>query len=173
MNVGRILPTCLIGFALCGCTHVQLRKNAVREAGTIADFHRQQVLNNLAMFAYDFHSLPFFSYPNQTSANVSDQGTIGITPGFSRPTAGPARILGHFIFTTLGLSLTAQRQAQEGFVITPVNSPRKLELMRCAYQKALSTCGHGPESTACPDCKTRLNVFYTGDPCCPLAAAPS
>ena|GEM_PF-6538938 len=146
-----------------GCTHVQLRKNAVREAGTISYFHRQQVLDNLALFAYDYNALPFFSFPNQTSAIVTDQGSAGFSPTFSRPTAGPVGIIGQFLFSSFGMSFTAQRAAQEGFTVTPVNDPRKLELMRCAYQRVMSYCGRGQEPTTCPDCKTRFNQFYTGD----------
>jgi len=122
------------------------------------------VLNNLALFAYDYNALPFFSFPNQTSASVTDQGTIGLTPAFGRPTAGPVGVIGQFLFTTFGISLSAQRAAAEGFIVTPVNDPRRLELMRCAYQRVLSYCGRGQEPTNCPDCKTRLNLFYTGDP---------
>jgi hypothetical protein len=148
---------------LSGCTHIKLRHNVLHQAGTIADFHQQQVLDNLAMFAYNHDSLPFFSYPNQSAANVTDQGSFGSTPGFSRPTGGPVGIVGQFLFTTLGFSFTATRSAQEGFTITPVNDPRKLELMRCAYQKAVGNCGFGQMSGTCPDCKTRFNTFYTGE----------
>ena len=48
--------------------------------------------------------------------------------------------------------------------MTPVNDPRKLELMRCAYQTAVSNCGFGPVPRGCPDCQARFNTFYTGDP---------
>ncbi len=48
--------------------------------------------------------------------------------------------------------------------MTPVNDPRKLELMRCAYQQAVSTCFGRGQSEHCPDCQTILKKFYTGDP---------
>src|SRR5580692_1936367 len=122
-QTGRLLCVACLLVITCGCTHMQLRKNAVREAGTIAYFHRQQVLNNLAMFAYDYNALPFFSYPNQTSASVTDQGSMGFTPTLGRPTAGPVGIIGQFLFTTFGMSFSAQRAAAEGFIVTPVNDP--------------------------------------------------
>ena len=50
------------------------------------------------------------------------------------------------------------------FTVTPVNDPRKLELMRCAYQQAVASCGRAAVSGSCPDCQTRFKVFYTGDP---------
>ena len=143
---------------MSGCTHIQLQKNTVRQARTLGDIHQQQVLNNLAMFAYDPNSLPSFSIPNQGSSNVTDTGSTAATPGFGRSAAGL------FLFNTLGLSFGASRQAQEAFTLTPVNDPRKLELMRCAYQQAINQCGRGEVSEHCPDCKTILNKFYTGDP---------
>jgi hypothetical protein len=161
MNVRNLLLACLL-VNLCGCIHVQLRRNAVNQAQSISDFHRQQVLNNLAMFAYDFNALPYFSFPNQTSAYIIDQGGAGGTAGWNRLSQGP--LASGLLSGPLGLSFSGQRQAQEGFVVLPVNDPRKLELMRCAYQKALSGCGFGTMSTNCPDCKTRFNVFYTGEP---------
>ncbi|HEX3658205.1 MAG TPA: hypothetical protein VHY91_25360 [Pirellulales bacterium] len=162
MDLRASVAACLL-LSLCGCTHVQLQKNAVREAGSVGYLHRQQVLNNLAMFAYDYHALPYFSYPINNAANVTDQGSASLTPAFGRPTgSGPVGIIGNFLFNSLGMSFTGQRTAQEGFVVMPVNDPRKLELMRCAYQQVLGNCGRGPMPTNCPDCRTRFNVFYTG-----------
>jgi hypothetical protein len=140
-----------------GCTHVQLRKNAVRQSGTLSDIHQQQVLNNLAKFVYDYHSLPSFSLPNQGAAAVTDTGNASMTPGFARQS-------GDFVFNTLGLNFSAARQAQESFTLTPINDPRKLELMRCAYQQAVKSCGCGEVSEHCPDCQLLQKRFYTGDP---------
>ena len=141
----------------CGCTHVQLQRNTVRQARTLGDIHQQQVLNNLAMFVYDYNSFPSFSIPNQGGSNVTDTGNATAAPGFSRAS-------GAFLFNSLGLSFGAARQAQESFTLTPVNDPRKLELMRCAYQQAVSNCGFGEPSKHCPDCQAIMNKFYTGDP---------
>ena len=57
-----------------------------------------------------------------------------------------------------------RRSLQHAFTITPVNDPRKLELMHCAYQMAVHSCGRGAVSGTCPDCATRFKMFYTGDP---------
>jgi hypothetical protein len=146
----------LIGLT-CGCTHMQLQKNTVRQARTLGDIHQQQVLNNLAMFVYDYNSFPSFSIPNQGGSNVTDTGTAAAAPGWSRGA-------GAFLFDSLGLSFGAAREAQESFTMTPVNDPRKLELMRCAYQQAASNCGYGEPSKHCPDCQAIMNKFYTGDP---------
>jgi hypothetical protein len=166
----RLVGLCLALIATTGCTHIQLRNNAVNQAAAVGDFQQQQVLDNLAMFAYDINSFPHFSYPNQSGATVTDQGTAGMTPTWGRPITSGATALTHppkfadFLLNTLGLNLNAQRSAQEGFTITPINDPHKLELMRCAYQQAVASCCGGSMPKSCPDCQSRFNSFYTGDP---------
>ena len=151
-KIARFSLVLLLTFT-AGCTHNQLRWNTVQQSNTVASIHQQQVLDNLAMFVSNYNALPSFSFPNQNASNVTDQGTAGVTPGFMWPG-----------FDSLGLAFGVQRQALEGFTMTPVNDPRKLELMRCAYQKAVATCCYGPVSETCPDCKSAFNKFYTGDP---------
>jgi hypothetical protein len=162
----------LVAFA-AGCTHEQLRKDSVNEAMTVGDLQTQQVLDNLAMFVYDFNSMPYFAYPNQGAAIVTDQVNGGGTAAWGRPIVSggvPTKKLSPFHFsdfllTALGLSANAQRSQQESFVLTPINDPRKLELMRCAYQIAVSSCGCGPQPpNQCPDCNARFNTFYLGRP---------
>ena len=151
---------CCVLCAASGCTHVQLRNNSVNEAGAVGDMQTQQVLDNLAMFVYDYNAMPYFSFPNQSSAGVTDIGNAGLSSGWGRLSSSPFP----FLLNSLGLTFGASRQAQEGFVVTPINDPRRLDLMRCAYQQAIrSCCGRGA-STTCPDCQTRFKVFYTGDP---------
>ncbi len=140
-----------------GCTHIQLKRNTIRQARTLSDIHQQQVLNNLAMFVYDYNSFPSFAIPNQGGSNVTDTGAGVATFGFSRTG-------GSFLFDALGFGLDASRRAEEAFTLTPVNDPRKLELMRCAYQKAVASCGCGIVSEHCPDCQTIMKKFYTGNP---------
>lgn len=156
--VRSILFVSLAILSTAGCTHVQLRKNTVRQALTVADIHQQQVLNNLAMFVYDPNSLPTFSYPNQSSSNVTDTGSVTGSGALMRAP------LGFLWLSNLSAMLFAQRQAAEAFTLNPVNDPRKLELMRCAYQKALAGCLGTQMSEHCPDCQTIQKKFYTGDP---------
>ncbi len=161
---------CAALFAATGCTHLRLQKNVINESWTIAQIQQQEVLNNLAMFVYNYDSLPSFAYPNQGAANVTDSGGASLSGGFSRPITGGSsaaftpKNFGQLLFSALNLSGNASRQCQESFTLTPVNDPRKLELMRCAYQKAVSSCGYGRPSEHCPDCETRMKQFYTGDP---------
>ena len=163
-----------------GCTHMQLRKNSVHEAEAVGDMQVQQVVDNLAMFVHDYNSMPYFSYVVQGSATVTDQGNGSLSFTFARPITS-ASFVGtqgattlnkfftapfylSFLLNQMGLSGSAQRACQDGFTLIPINDPRKLELMRCAYQTAVSNCGYGVPPRSCPDCQARFNAFYTGDP---------
>ncbi|PWT77459.1 MAG: hypothetical protein C5B59_03980 [Bacteroidetes bacterium] len=147
-----------------GCMHIPLRNNSDNQARTVSDLYQQEVLNNLAMFVHEPNSLPYFSFANQGATGMMDQGTIGIAPTWGRPYAASTPPSGTFVLASFAPTLTGQRTGFENFTMTPVNDPRKLELMRCAYQKALASCTGVAPSTVCPDCQTRFNVFYTGSP---------
>lgn len=139
-----------------GCTHVQLRNNTIGQAHTLSDIYQQQVIDNLALFIYDPGALPHFAFANQGTSTVTDTGTLGITNGWQRQ-AGL-----QFLYQSTGVNPMLQRNAQEAWTLTPVNDPRKLELMRCAYQKAVQICGRVAPSPRCPDCDRRFRDFYTG-----------
>ena len=122
-------------------------------------------MNNLAMFVYDRNSMPYFAFPNQGSSNVTDMGQLQVQGQFTRPiTSSSTKRFLNFIFSSLSLNGQASRSVLEGLTLTPVLDPRKLELMRCAYQQAVSSCCGAPMSQNCPDCQARFNAFYTGDP---------
>lgn len=159
----KLLLLLLLGAGtLSGCLDAQLRKNTVAVGFSSGQIQQQQVLDNLAMFVCDPNAFPSFAFPNQGGSNVTDTGSASASPGLSRIGLTGA-VVKAFVFSTLGMNATAQRQCAESFTLTPVNDPRKLELMRCAYQRAVRSCGIGEESTTCPDCKTIFNRFYTGD----------
>jgi hypothetical protein len=146
------LITVLLCVALLpGCTHVQLRKNTVRQARTVSDIHLQQVMDNLAMFVYDPNSLPHFSYPTGATSEVTDQGTLQF--GISWIVSG---------FDSANLGGGAAREGKENFTMVPINEPEKLALMRCAYQTAVYRCGYGEVSKTCPECETLFEEFYAG-----------
>jgi hypothetical protein len=148
-----------VALGLSGCTHRQLQQNVVGTSQILMQIHQQQVLDNLAKFVCDYNALPSFAYPNQGSALVSDTGSAGATPAFGRSSS-----FGVLRFSALGLSFNASRQATDSYTLQPINDPRRLELMRCAYQRAVSSCGYGPQEQTCPDCVASFNAFYTGDP---------
>lgn len=109
-----------------GCTHVQLKKDVANQAAAAHQQHQQQVLNNLAMFAANPQSTPYYSTVNSGFAQVSDTGTIG---GSSSSVTNSA--------TTLAASITGSRLNQEQFSLVPITDPYRLSWMKCAYQSAV------------------------------------
>ncbi|HWA98260.1 MAG TPA: hypothetical protein VG713_07190, partial [Pirellulales bacterium] len=152
----------LVAVVSTGCAHIPLRRNTINQARTVADIHQQQVLNNLAMFVYNPYSMPCFSYPTQGTNQVVNTTTAELNGSFSPLTIGFT--IGQFVLNTLGFNGSAQYQSNEAFTMVPINDPRKLELMRCAYQRVVANCCGSFPSSNCPDCQTRFNSFYTGDP---------
>jgi hypothetical protein len=155
-------PLLLSMALLSGCMDWQLRKNTVEVSYSVGEIQQQQVLDNLATFVCDNNAFPSFCYPNQGGSNVTDMASATVTPGLSRVGLTGTAVKA-FVFSTLGLNFGGQRTCLESYTLTPVNDPRKLELMRCAYQRAVKSCGCGVESTTCPDCQAIFNKFYTGD----------
>jgi hypothetical protein len=143
-----------------GCTYHQLRKNTANQALTISELHQQQVLDNVAMFVNNKDALPFFALPTQGTSEINDKGAITPLLTWSRLTTLP--LAGSFLFNTAQTTMTAERAARQNWTLNPINDPRKLELMRCAYQRAIGSCCGGSESDSCPNCSERFNRFYTG-----------
>lgn len=150
-----------------GCQTFQLRVGSINQARSYGDIQEQQVLDNLAKFVYDINSLPSFAYSAQGTNQVQDQVSISSTTTWQRIAAG---LYGWMSSTAVP---GAQRQAFQNWILQPLNDPRKLDLMRCAYQKVvrdnlaargLSEAGScSPcEGGVCPDCAKRFNTFYTG-----------
>lgn len=140
----------LVGLA--GCAHRQLRWNTVQQSRTLTEIYEQQVLDNLAMFVHDSGSLPFFAFPREGGSDVTDSGQLTSDLGWdsSRFTGGM-------------LGLQGGRDIRESWVLTPVTDSRRLELMRCAYQQAISSAGIGSgPAMSCPDCERLAKRFYTG-----------
>lgn len=135
----RVMGVVLTLAVISGCTATRLRQKTDRQAATLADIHQRQVLDNLALFAYDPAALPFFAYASQGTASLSNQSGLSFTS----------------LLTT---------QTQESWQLTPVNDPRKLELMRCLYQRVVAVHRHQAMPGDCPNCARLFSKFYTGDP---------
>ncbi len=137
----------IVGLLSSGCTHVQLRRNTIRQSETVSDIYTQQVLDNLAMFALDPNSLPFFAFPNQGTNQVTDRGAASFATQWK--------------FDALRMfGFDAEREMQEAWTTEPIRDPHKLALMRCAYQHALAAYIDGVVSRDCPECTTILDEFY-------------
>jgi hypothetical protein len=148
----RAILIVLPALAFVGCTtpHM-LRKNTIRQADTSMDLHQQQVLDNLARFVVDPHAVPSFAVATQGTGEITDFGQANamlqwFAAGFNSATFG----------------IGGSRQARGNWIMIPTTDPRRLELMRCAYQRCVSNCGAGGESAECPNCRKRWNQFYAG-----------
>jgi len=142
-----------LGFlaAASGCrTHQALKRSTVHQAETVMDIQQKQVLDNLAKFVHDPYAVPSFALATQGVSGVTDSGRANMTIGWVANG-----------FNAVGLGADGNRAVNGNWTMTPITDPRKLELMRCAYQRVLANCGVA-ESTCCPDCKKRFNKFYTG-----------
>lgn len=149
------LGFCSYGVILCGCAHNQLRWDTVRQSQTLTAIFEQQVLDNVAMFVYSPDSLPFFAFPNAGGSDVNDSGHLAGGLIWTRVASG---------FDAGNFGMDANRSLSESWTLTPITDPRKLELMRCAYQTAISPCTGTYVSGNCPNCQNAFNRFYTGDP---------
>ena len=111
--------------SLTGCTAAALRHETTNVSVSIGDVYQQEVLDNLARFVDNYNAFPSFAYANQGAANVTDEGSFG---------AGAT--LTHSSSATL--SLLGSRTILDSYTLTPVNDPRKLELIRCAFSAGRS-----------------------------------
>lgn len=136
----------------CGCTHVQLQKNMVNQAGTLSDIYTQQVMDNLARFVYEFDSMPDFAVPSSGTNSVND--SVATNGGLTWNT---------FNFTGASLGANGSRAMSQAWTLQAVNDPRKLQLMRCAYQYAVASCGLETPPTSCPDCDRLVEAFHAYD----------
>ncbi len=147
----RIVCVVVLLVGLTGCTHVQLRRNTIRQSATLTDIYEQQVLDNLAMFVHDQGALPFFAYPNSGGSDVSDSLGGDWTLGFDR--AG---------FASGGLGQNSGRDMSESWVLTPVYDPRRLELMRCVYKQVVADAGIRELDQTNDACELLQRQFYLG-----------
>jgi hypothetical protein len=128
----RLIILSAVVVASSGCTVLQLKRTTIHESETLGDIYQQQVLDNLAQFVHDPDALADFAVPSQGSSQVTDT----IAQGSSNLQWIPSE----FSMATLGLP-EGNRAIQASWTLDPVRDPRKLFLMRCAYQKAVAACG--------------------------------
>ncbi|HEV3261198.1 MAG TPA: hypothetical protein VG013_30375 [Gemmataceae bacterium] len=150
------------------CGPLQLRYESLHQVRTVYDIQQQQVLDNLAMFFYDVNSVPYFAWPSNGTAEVDTNGSASSQTAWQRIVN--AGIHG---WAMTNLQVTAMDTTRAIWTLNPINDPRKLQLMRCAYQQVVrvcyAECGHGcPHAGAggglCPDCAKLFSGFYTGSP---------
>lgn len=137
----------------CGCTHIALRNNTVNQMQTVHDLQQQQVLDNLAMFAANPDAYPYFSLPTTGTCAITDAGSLTESTTWAR--SGKALIL-----SSVGVDPSVSRTAAETWTLSPINDSVKLTLMRCVYQRAVSSCLGTKPSCSCPQCDALFQSFY-------------
>lgn len=130
-----------------GCVHLQLQHDQASQARSISSLYEQQVLDNIAMFKQNPNAVPFFTVVGSGGAKVVEDGNISVAP-----LNGP----GH---TTLAMPRLA-RSHDLSFTTKPVSDPKRLELMRCAYRRAVGLQNSGDQ---CVDC-CQLENLWKGMP---------
>lgn len=128
-----------------GCAHTQLSRNVHRQSNTLVDIYEQQVLDNLAKFVASPGSIPTFAVPSSGGTTVNHSNT-----------ASGGLIWNPTTLTGANASLNGTRTLAENWVLSPVNDPKRLSLMKCAYQHAI-----GYQPTDCErDCYKDLEAFF-------------
>jgi hypothetical protein len=141
----------MLAVGTVGCAHVQLRWNTTHQARTMTEIYEQQVLDNMAMFVHDENSLPFFSIPQSGTNQVVDTANAGTDLKWNNTS-----------FMEGLLKLSGMRSMTEAWNLAPVSDPRRLELMRCAYQQAVAGCTGAETCDSCPDCEKLRKKFHIG-----------
>ena len=106
-----------------GCTHLQLSRSTLRQAGTITDLEYKQVVSNLAAYHCNPDVLPHFAVVGTGGTSITDQG--GLNAELEWDVAKFARKL---------LGLQATREVQEQWALAPVINPDKLRAIKAVFQ---------------------------------------
>ncbi len=125
---------------------MQLNRSTLYQASTLADLHFQQVLDNVARFAVNPYTMPYFAYAGSGTTQVADGGTISPTISWAP----------HSVSEMLGLS--ANRTITDGWSVVPTTNPDKLFAMRCCYQRLVLA-----PTDWCDDCENKLAAMLPKD----------
>ncbi len=151
---------CLLA-SISGCrTHLSLRDNTLRTAGTLTDLNYQQVLDNLARFHDNPAAMPSFAVVNAGTVNVADQTSFNANATYS-PTLTFGQQLGSGLpILSLLFNPSGQRNVTENWSLAPVTDIDNLRRIRCAYQ--LLVAG-GTLDSNCIPCQDLIKRFYLGE----------
>ncbi len=109
-----------------GCTMASLERHTVAQAESAVDLRYREIMDNLAMIAYDRAALPSYASIYCGTIFVQDQGGLLSTTTFSLNTA------------TEAINPSVNRQISQNWVLDPLTSPEKLEAVRGACQWAIA-----------------------------------
>src|SRR4051794_4672147 len=119
----RLWSVLVLVAACTGCTHCQLSRSTVRQAGTITDLHYKQVLGNLASYHCNLNVLPHFAVVGTGGTAVTDQASLSAELEWNASTLIRQMYVPG-----------ASREVQEQWTLAPVVSPDKLRAIRCLFQ---------------------------------------
>ncbi|HZZ29377.1 MAG TPA: hypothetical protein VFE46_15375 [Pirellulales bacterium] len=135
----RDLPFIAALIALsCGCQTAQIQRLSLNQADIVRDLQYQQVLDNLAMFQENPAAVPFCSLINNGVAQSDSLAQTNVPL-----TWNPFTLVSEAFMPML------QHKTSDSWTLEPVNSPYKLNAMRCVYQQAT---GFAPLTNQCPGC---------------------
>lgn len=118
----------LVTIGVTGCqTHNFARRNTVKHTSTLTDLVYGQILDNVAMFESNPHSLPHFAVIGNGTTQAVDVGG-----GDVALTWNPFRLVSERLGTNVRRQLTQQ------WGTSPVMSAGRLRRIRCAFQIATS-----------------------------------
>jgi hypothetical protein len=102
----------LIPLILCltGCTTFQLRYDTLHQAEAVHELQQQIVLDNLAMFAANPDSIPYFTEVSTGFSQVNDTSSASATPSWVRKG-----------FSGITATFTGNRVNQENFTFRAPN----------------------------------------------------
>jgi hypothetical protein len=133
MKSGHLL---LLFLASCtGCTTLALERHTLSQGASPTEIRYQEVMDNLALVARDPFALPAYSSIFAGTAQITDTSQI-LSSTIIGPAAAAQLVNPQFTRAILG-----------NWTLDPINTPEKLEAMRCVCRWVL----FGPDF-ACQDC---------------------
>ena len=155
------MPVVVAVLAASGCqTHLALRDDTLRTAGTLTDLNYQQVLNNVAQFVANPSSLPAVSVINAGTVTVADQKALNASATYSPTLTFAQQGGGALPILTLLFNPSGQRNVTENWSMAPVTDVDNLRRIRCAFQLLVLD---GGQTTDCESCLDLLRRFYLGE----------
>jgi hypothetical protein len=160
MRGGWILLIILVG-PVTGCrTHLSLRDNTLRTAGTLTDLNYRQVLDNLARFHNNPAAMPSFAVVNAGTVNVADQKSINVNATYAPTLTFGQQIGSGLPLLSLLLNPSGSRNITENWSLAPVTDIDNLRRIRCAYQLLVAD---GALDSDCIPCAELIKRFYLGE----------
>src|SRR4051812_16797574 len=120
---------------LSGCTHLQLSRSTLRQAGTITDLEYKQVISNLAAYHCNPDVLPHFAVVGTGGTSITDQGGLNVELEWDAS---------KLVRKLLGLQAT--REVEEQWTLAPVVNPDKLRAIKSVFQLVVIGQATDPEA---------------------------